>query len=80
MDISNLFYGSVTVGERGQIVIPAEARNELNIKPGDKLIVMKDPVHHCFTIGKLDRMRAIIDGYEAMYRRLAEEHEQGGEV
>jgi AbrB family looped-hinge helix DNA binding protein len=32
-------YGSTTVGERGQIVIPAEAREELGISPGDKLIV-----------------------------------------
>ncbi len=31
--------GSVTVGERGQVVIPVEARNNLDIKPGDKLIV-----------------------------------------
>lgn len=31
--------GSVTVGERGQIVIPAEARSDLGIKQGDKLIV-----------------------------------------
>ncbi len=34
------FYGSVVVGERGQIVIPIEAREELDIKPGDKMIVL----------------------------------------
>lgn len=33
------FYGSVAVGERGQIVIPIEARTEFGIKPGDKLVV-----------------------------------------
>ncbi len=38
------FYGSVTVGERGQIVIPAEARRDFNIKPGDKLLVLGDLV------------------------------------
>ncbi len=32
-------YGIVTVGERGQIVIPKEARDQFNIKPGDKVIV-----------------------------------------
>ena len=36
------FYGATTVGERGQVVIPAEARRDLNIKPGDKLIVLGD--------------------------------------
>ncbi len=33
------FYGAVTVGERGQIVIPQEARDALQINPGDKLLV-----------------------------------------
>lgn len=33
------FFGSATVGERGQIVIPAGARQALEIKPGDKLLI-----------------------------------------
>ncbi len=33
------FYGSVTVGERGQIVVPAEARSDLGIEAGEKLLV-----------------------------------------
>jgi AbrB family looped-hinge helix DNA binding protein len=32
-------YGAVTVGERGQLVIPAQLRKALNIKSGDQLIV-----------------------------------------
>lgn len=32
-------YGAVTVGERGQIVIPAELRKALNIKPAEQLMV-----------------------------------------
>ncbi|MFH0771041.1 MAG: AbrB/MazE/SpoVT family DNA-binding domain-containing protein [Candidatus Omnitrophota bacterium] len=32
-------YGAVTVGERGQLVIPAELRKALNIKSGDQLMV-----------------------------------------
>ena len=35
-------YGIVTVGERGQIVIPKEARDQFGIRPGDKLIVAGD--------------------------------------
>ncbi|MDP3949492.1 AbrB/MazE/SpoVT family DNA-binding domain-containing protein [Microbacterium sp.] len=38
-----MFYGSVTVGERGQIVIPARARRDHDIAPGDKLIVLGSP-------------------------------------
>lgn len=35
-------FGMVTVGERGQIVIPAKARKVFDIKPGDNLIVLGD--------------------------------------
>ncbi|MFH2106553.1 MAG: AbrB/MazE/SpoVT family DNA-binding domain-containing protein [Candidatus Micrarchaeota archaeon] len=33
-------YGTVVVGERGQIVIPKEARMQFDMSPGDKLFVM----------------------------------------
>ncbi len=36
------FYGSVTVSERGQIVIPSEARKDFKINTGDKLLVFGD--------------------------------------
>ena len=32
-------YGAVTVGERGQLVIPAELRKAISIKSGDQLMV-----------------------------------------
>lgn len=32
-------YGTATVGERGQLVIPAELRKALRIKSGDQLMV-----------------------------------------
>lgn len=32
-------YGPVTIGERGQLVIPAELRKSLHIKSGDQLMV-----------------------------------------
>jgi AbrB family looped-hinge helix DNA binding protein len=32
-------FGAVTMGERGQIVIPADIRKVFRIKPGDRLIV-----------------------------------------
>nr|WP_320024220.1 AbrB/MazE/SpoVT family DNA-binding domain-containing protein [uncultured Acetobacterium sp.] len=33
---------TVKVGEKGQIVIPKEARDVFNIKPGDTLILLGD--------------------------------------
>ena len=37
---SKNFYGSATVGERGQIVLPAKLRDDMGIRPGDKLLVL----------------------------------------
>ena len=33
-------FGLVTVGDKGQIVIPARARKVFEIKPGDRLVVL----------------------------------------
>jgi AbrB family looped-hinge helix DNA binding protein len=50
-------YGTVKVGERGQIVIPAKARMEFNIKPGDLLLVMAGRKKRGLAIVKTDAMR-----------------------
>lgn len=36
------FFGTVKLGERGQIVIPKEARDVFNLKPGDNLLLVGD--------------------------------------
>jgi len=33
------YFGSATVGERGQMVIPADARKALGIEAGDKMVI-----------------------------------------
>ena len=38
----NKYMGISKVGEKGQIVIPKEARNMFDIKPGDSVIVLCD--------------------------------------
>ena len=35
-------FGTVKVGEKGQIVIPKEARDMLGVKPGDTILVLGD--------------------------------------
>jgi AbrB family looped-hinge helix DNA binding protein len=36
------FIGIARVGEKGQIVIPKEARDMFNINPGDSIVVLCD--------------------------------------
>jgi AbrB family looped-hinge helix DNA binding protein len=44
----------VTVNEKGQVVIPVEARNAIDLKPGDKLLVMVHPSKHGVILVKPD--------------------------
>jgi len=58
--IEDHFYGTVTVGERGQIVIPAEARREYEIETGDKLLIMSHPKFRSIMVCKIDSMREFL--------------------
>ncbi len=64
MKCEDSFYGSVTVGERGQIVIPSEARAELGFSPGDKLLVMRHHAHPGLMIFKFDAVREFLNEME----------------
>jgi AbrB family looped-hinge helix DNA binding protein len=51
------FYGSVTVGERGQVVIPASLREKQGINPGDKLLVFGHPSGHGVMLARLQDLQ-----------------------
>ena len=52
--------GSVTVGERGQVVIPSEARGSMSINAGDKLLVFKAPVDGVLIIAKPETFEKLL--------------------
>ena len=52
----SFLYRIAKVGERGQIVIPAEARRKLNIRPGDKLLVLGHPSVAGILLCKIDAL------------------------
>ena len=54
------FYGSVTVGERGQISIPADARRDMAIEPSDKLLTFGGPEGHMLMVMKFESATAIL--------------------
>lgn len=51
-------FGTVKVGERGQIVIPKDAREQFDIKPGDTLLIIGRE-EKGLAIVKPDRMREL---------------------
>lgn len=63
------FYGTSTLGERGQIVIPAEARAAMGFHAGDKLLIMRHPVHPGVVVFKLEDVREFLDEFNSMFRR-----------
>lgn len=52
-----LIYGTVKVGDRGQVVIPAKARRDFSIKPGDLLLVVAGKNRRGIAMVKADAMR-----------------------
>ena len=54
------FFGLVKVGEKGQIVIPKKARDVLEIKPGDSLLVLGD-VQQGLALVRSDRVVALTE-------------------
>ena len=50
-------FGMVTVGEKGQIVIPAKARKIFDIKAGDQLLVLGDEEQGIAIIKEQDVLR-----------------------
>ena len=66
-------FGTVRVGERGQIVIPKEARALFGISPGDTLLVLGDEEHGLF-ISKPDVMSTVAD---QLFRKMeVKKHEK----
>ena len=49
-------FGAVTVGERGQVVIPAKARKIFDIHPGDELLVLGDEEQNGIAMMKTELM------------------------
>ena len=50
-------YGTVKVGDRGQVVIPSKARKDFNIKPGNLLLVIAGRNRRGLAMVKADAMR-----------------------
>ncbi len=78
------FYGAATVGERGQIVIPVEARKRYNIETGDKILIMGAPHERGLMLVKIDAMRefmtTIIADLQHMEQEIASDHDTAAQI
>ncbi len=69
------FYGTATVGERGQVVIPADLRKELGIQPGEKLLILKHPSGEGLMLFRMETVREFMSMLLTSLER-AERHSQ----
>ena len=54
-------YGTATVGTKGQVVIPADAREELCIEAGDRLYVVGSAERKWIGFIKEDQLRELVE-------------------
>ncbi len=54
-------YGTASVGTKGQVVIPADARQALNIQPGDRLYVIGSEKFQSIGFIKEDQLRHMVE-------------------
>ena len=54
------FYGATTIGERGQVVIPADARKDLELQPSAKVLVFSGPMGEGLLIVKADSIAEML--------------------
>jgi AbrB family looped-hinge helix DNA binding protein len=72
-------YGAVVVGERGQIVIPADARRDMDIAPGDKLLVMRGPMGRMLVVARADSLLKMVGETMRNMSRLEKSLKEGDE-
>ena len=58
---SKKLYGTATVGTKGQVVIPADAREELGIATGDRLYVVGSTEKKFVGFIKEEQFREIVE-------------------
>ena len=54
------FYGATTIGERGQVVVPAEARKDLDLTHSTKIMVFGAPMGEGLLLVKADSVAEML--------------------
>lgn len=63
--------GTVTIGPKGQVVIPVEARDKMSIQPGDKLIALYLDDHQTISFVTEKVMQTMIDKMGAHLKTMS---------
>jgi AbrB family looped-hinge helix DNA binding protein len=64
------FYGTATIGTKGQIVIPAKAREDLGLKSGEKVVVIGIKHHGMLGICPISSVEAMLTQTTAQLKAI----------
>jgi AbrB family looped-hinge helix DNA binding protein len=56
----NIIYGVVTISNKGQIAIPVDLRNDLDLDQGDQFMVLKRKDEAGFSLVRLDKIDEVV--------------------
>ena len=56
-----IVYGTVKVSDKGQIALPVELRNDINIQRGDQLLVVRKENSKSFILMTMDELMATVN-------------------
>lgn len=66
------FWGTVTVGTKGQVVIPAKARDKFNIKEGEQLIMLSMHENNGIMLVKAEFLEKMIQHMQSSISEVLE--------
>lgn len=58
------FFGTATIGVKGQLVVPIEAREFFNLNEGDKLLVFSAPLDKGIVLVTADALKTITGDFQ----------------
>lgn len=76
--IDRQFYGTTTIGEKGQVVIPAEARVVTKLKKGEKLLVfgMGEDVLIFAKLSNLEQFASVLSTRLKMVQKIIKKNKK----
>lgn len=76
--IDKQFYGTTTIGEKGQVVIPAEARVATKLKKGEKLLVfgMGEEVLIFAKLSNLEQFASVLSTRLKMVQKIIKKNKK----
>ncbi len=76
--MESAFFGTATIGQKGQLVIPAGARKQMKLKTGDTLLVMSGRHGGTLVLMQPEKVKAFSDHIRSRTEAMLKAVEEAG--